>query len=69
MAYKGFTDAQAKAHKRYIGGKATIQLVTTKEHRETIKAFAKKNMESVNAFVLRAVDETVERETKENDNI
>ena len=69
MAYKGFTEAQAKAHKRYIENKATIQIVTTEENRETIKAHAKKQGESVNAFVLRAVNETIEREAGKDDNI
>ena len=69
MAYKGFTEAQAKAHKRYIENRATIQIVTTAENRETIKAHAKKQGESVNSFVLRAVNETIEREAGKDDNI
>ena len=67
MAYKGFTEAQAKAHKRYIENRATIQIVTTEENRETIKAHAKKQGESVNAFVLRAVNETIKREASKDD--
>ena len=69
MAYKGFTEAQAKAHKRYIENRATIQIVTTAENRETIKAHANKQGESVNTFVLRAVNETIEREASKDDNI
>ena len=61
-AYKGFTPAQAKAHKRYMESVATIQVRTTADHREDIKAYAEKHGESVNALILRALKEAMERE-------
>ena len=62
LAYKGFTEAQAKAHKKYMEGVATIQVRTTAEQREKIKAHAESKGESVNAFINRAIDETMERD-------
>ncbi len=62
-AYKGFTEAQAKAHKRYMEGVATIQVRLTSERREEIKAHAEAQGESVNAFINRAIDETMERDS------
>ena len=55
LAYKGFTEAQAKAHKRYMEGVATIQLRTTDEQREAIKDRAAALGLSVNAYVLGLV--------------
>jgi predicted HicB family RNase H-like nuclease len=61
-AYKGFTKAQAEAHKRYMEGVATIQVRMTAERREEIKAHAESRGESVNAFINRVIDEAMERE-------
>ncbi len=62
-AYKGFTEAQAKAHKKYMEGVATIQIRTDAAKREAIKNHAASKGESVNQFVNRAIDETMERDT------
>ena len=61
-AYKGFTEAQAKAHKKYMEGVATIQIRTDAERREIIRNHAASNGESLNQFVNRAIDETMERD-------
>lgn len=61
-AYKGFTDAQAKAHKKYMENVSTIQIRTTAERREFIKAHAESQGESVNAFINRAIDETIKQD-------
>ncbi len=42
-----------------------IKIRTTPEHRETIKAHASDSKESMNAFVIRAIDETMERDKNE----
>lgn len=55
-AYKGFTEAQAKAHKKYMEGVATIQLRTTDDMRESIKDRAAALGLSVNAYVLSLVE-------------
>lgn len=61
-AYKGFTEAQAKAHKKYMETVATIQVRTTADQRELIKAHAEAQGESVNGFINRAIDEQIERD-------
>lgn len=62
LAYKGFTEAQAKAHKKYVGSKATIQILTTTEERDAIKAHAESMGESMAKFILRAIREAMERD-------
>ena len=56
------TAAQKKAQKKYMETKATIQIVTSEERRQQVKAHAESRGESVNAFINRAIDETMERE-------
>ena len=62
MAYKGFTEAQAKAHKKYMESVATIQVRTTAERRDLIKAHAESQGQSVNAYINQAIDERIARE-------
>ena len=54
-AYKGFTEAQAKAHKKYMESIATIQVRTKDEMRELIKARAADLGKSVNEYILDLV--------------
>lgn len=56
------TEAQKRAQRKYMAGVATIQVRTTKEKRDSIQAHAQANGESVNAFVTRAIRETMERD-------
>ena len=65
-AYKGFTEAQAKAHRKYMEGVATIQIRTDANRRESIRNHAASCGESLNQFVNRAIDETMEREGSGN---
>lgn len=60
--YRGFTEAQARAHKKYIAQFVETKVRMTPERREQIKAHAEARGESVNAFINRAIDETMERE-------
>ena len=56
------TEAQKKAQRKYMQGKATIQLVIEPERRDKIKAHAAACGESVNGFIGRAITETMERD-------
>ena len=67
MAYKGITEAQKRAHKRYMQSMAPIQLRLTELHRDRIKARAAELGESVNSYILRLVDEDIARGKAEND--
>ena len=62
--YRGFTEAQARAHKKYIAQFVETKVRMTPERREEIRAHAESRGESVNAFINRAIDETMEREAK-----
>lgn len=56
MAYKGFTDAQARAHRKYMENTATITLTLSKEERDAIKERAVAvGAPSVNRYILGLV--------------
>ena len=56
------TPAQKRAQRKYMESRATIQIVTSIARREAIKAHASAQSESVNAFIIRAIAETMERD-------
>ena len=61
-SYRGFTEAQARAHKKYIANFVEVKVRMPLERRETVRAHAEQRGESLNAFINRAIDETVERD-------
>lgn len=65
MGYDGYTEARAAANKRYLGKQAWIKVRTTPEHRDAIQAHAQAQGESVNAFVRRAIQETIQLDKEE----
>lgn len=65
-AYRGFTEAQAKAHKKYIAQFVEVKIRMTPEHRESVRSFAAARGESLNAFINAAIDEKVKREQCED---
>lgn len=62
--YKGYTPAQSKAHSAYIAKRARMEICTTTEHRDAIQAHAQAQGESVNGFIKRAIQETMERDNQ-----
>lgn len=56
------TEAQKKAQKKYMESVATIQIRTTIDRRDIIKAHALDRGESVNGFINRAIQEAMERD-------
>ncbi len=61
--YTGQTDARRKASAKYL--KETVEDVrirVQKGQKAVIKEHAEKQGESMNAFVIRAIDETMERD-------
>lgn len=59
------TEAQKKAQKDYMGKFARVEIRVTPEKQRMIQAHAAKKGESVNGFINRAVEETMEREKEE----
>lgn len=58
-------ESQRKASKKYIAEKLDeVKLRVPKGEREILKKHAEKMGESVNAFVYRAIKETMERDNK-----
>ena len=60
--YKGFTPAQAEAHKRYMSKFIEVKVRMTPEKRAVIQEHAAQQGESVTAFVNRAIDEAMTRD-------
>ena len=56
------TEAQKRAQKAYMGKFARVELSMTQEKRDAIQAHAEARGESVNAFVGRAIEETMQRD-------
>lgn len=59
---KSSSEAQIRAHKKYMKNFVEVKVRMTPEKRETIKAHAKKQEESTTSFINRAIDETMERD-------
>lgn len=58
------TEAQLRASRRYQSKLQRIYLWLAPEQKESITRHAEKSGESVNAFVQRAITETMERDNK-----
>ena len=56
------SEAQKRAHKAYIEKFARIEIRTTVDKRSSIQAHANAHGESVNGFINRAIDETIQRD-------
>lgn len=62
--YSGFTEARARANKKYMEKFVELKARVTPAKRAIIQAHAEARGESVNGFINRAVDETMERDKK-----
>lgn len=56
------TEAQKRAQKAYMGKFARVELRMTQEKRDAVQAHAEAHSESVNGFINRAIEETMERD-------
>ena len=62
-----YTEAQAKAAKKYLKESVEdVRIRVPKGQKAIIKSHAEKQGESMNAFVIRAIDETMERDSGKN---
>lgn len=62
--YRGFTPAQAEAHKRYMKNYVEIKVRMTADKRALVQEHAAKMGESATGFINRAIDETMERDNQ-----
>lgn len=67
-SYRGFTEAQARAHKKYISNFVEVKVRMSPEHREEVRHHAEQHGESLNGFINRAIDEQIKRDTSEKEN-
>ena len=67
-AYKGFNEAQKKAHKKYRESAKAIRIRTTAERRDRIKAHAENQGKIVSGFIDRAMDDTAALESTKEEN-
>ena len=58
-SYRGFTEARARANKKYIAQFVETKIRMTPERREEVRAHAASMGESLNAFINRAICETM----------
>ena len=59
-----YTEAQAKAAKKYLKESVEdVRIRVPKGQKAVIKDHAEKQGESMNAFVIRAIDETMKRDS------
>lgn len=65
--YRGFTPAQAEAHKRYMKDFIEIKVRMKAEKRSIIQEHAANMGESATAFINRAIDETMNRDKKKQE--
>ncbi len=62
--YKGNTDAHRRGNMRYLRQSVdTLHIRVPKGQADVIKAHAADHGESMNGFVLRAIDETMKRDS------
>ena len=60
--YPGFTEARARANKKYMEKFVEDKVRMTPERRSAIQAHAEAQGESTTGFINRAIDETMERD-------
>ena len=61
------TDAQKRAQKKYMERFKVLRVRVDSDREAVIKGHASERGESVNAFINRAIDETMERDNKHDD--
>ena len=58
------TEAQIRAHKKYMENFVEVKVRMTPEQREQVKAHAQTMGESTTAFINRAITETMQRDSE-----
>ncbi|MEY8331401.1 MAG: hypothetical protein K1W19_04125 [Lachnospiraceae bacterium] len=67
--YRGFTPAQAEAHKRYMKDFVEIKVRMKADKRTMIQEHAASMGESATAFINRAIDEAIEHDNRKQEKV
>lgn len=62
MAYTGYTPAHGKAHGKYMSKYIELRARVTPEQRDAIQQAATDASQSVNAYIVQAIAERMERD-------
>ena len=62
--YNGYTEARKKANKKWNDKQADVKVRMSPEKRTEVQQHANDMDESTNAFINRAIDETMERDKR-----
>ena len=60
--YNGFTEARARANKKYMEKFCEVKVRMTPERRSMIQEYAKAQGESTTEFINRCIDEVMQRD-------
>lgn len=60
--YTGYTEARARANKKYMSSFVEVKVRMTPEKRSAIQTHAEGHGESATAFINRAIDNQMERD-------
>lgn len=63
-SYNGYTEARKKANEKYNSKFHEVKIRMTPERHEEVKKHARDNGESTSAFINRAIDEAMERDSQ-----
>lgn len=64
--HRTLTEARKAANKRYIDKFVEVKVRMTPEHRTEVQQHAQDMGESTTAFINRAINETIARDSKKN---
>ena len=67
MPKRKYTEGVKQSNRKWDAANLDrISIAVPKGHKDTIKAHAEAKSESVNGFINRAIDETMERDARKN---
>ena len=59
-----YTEPQAKAIKKYLATKTDVRVWTTPENKERVKQYAEEAGQSVNSYILEAIERRIAEDHK-----
>lgn len=62
-----YTESQAKAIRKYLASKSEFRIYTTPEDKERMRQAAEEAGQSMNAYILEAIERRIAEDHKNND--